>query len=140
MSGQISAQPPYQVDLRPYLEGEVFGPLAPGGASDSIVRPHLRGRITSEEDGSSTLAFRIDQFATALATIILSGMALVLIVVGGCGYLFGGATWKPLGQVLALIGAIIGVWPLMFMTRISVMTRYEEFLIRWVTELGGTFG
>jgi hypothetical protein len=76
MLGQVSAQPPYQVDLRPYLEGEVFGPLAPSGASDSIVRPHLRGQIRSEGDGSSP-AFRIDQFATALATIVFSGLAVV---------------------------------------------------------------
>ena len=138
VAGQVSPQPPFRVDVRPYLEGEAFGPLA-GRDSDSIVRPHLKGTIEPMADGSCALVFRIDQFATALATILLAALAVVLVLVGGLGHFLGGADWKMLGSVLALIGVIIGVWPLMFLTRIGAMKRYEEHLMQWVTDLGGTY-
>jgi hypothetical protein len=138
VSGQVSAHPPYEVDLRPYLEGEVFGVLAPARTSPQIVRPHLIGRIDAEGDESSTLTYRIDQYATALATVVLSAVGLVLIVGGLCGHFLGGTQWGELGLVIAFVGVLTVCWPLSFMTRFVRMIRYEQFLIQWVIDLGGT--
>lgn len=129
VSGYVSARPPYHVDLRPYLEGEVFGFLAPARTSPQIVRPHLKGRIEPKGDGSSTstLIYRIDQFATALATVVFSAVAVLLIACGLCGHFLGGSEWSDLGLFVALIGVLTAAWPLMSMIRFGWIIRYEQF-------------
>jgi hypothetical protein len=138
VSGYVSTRPPYQVDLRPYLEGEVFGFLAPPGTSSQIVRPHLKGSIEADGNGSSALIYRVDQFATALATLVFSGAAVVLIIGGLIGHFLGGTQWSELGLVIAFIGALIAGWPVSFMIRFGMVIRYEQSLTQWIGDLGGS--
>jgi hypothetical protein len=137
VSGYVSTQPPYQVDLRPYLEGEVFGFLAPPGSSSQIVRPHLKGSIEANGNGPSALIYRVDRYATALMMLGFSAVAVVLIVGGPIGHFLGGTQWSEVGLAIAFIGALTAGWPFSFMIRFGMMIRYEQLLTQWIADLGG---